>query len=53
MIEDFSELTGIEVQVNYAKTGPLAATLLEEGDKTPADIFFAQDPGGLGAVDVY
>ena len=51
LIEDFSELTGIEVQVNYAKTGPLAATLLEEGDKTPADIFFAQDPGGLGAVD--
>ena len=28
----------------------LAATLLEEGDNTQADIFFAQDPGGLGAV---
>ncbi len=51
LIQDFAELTGLEVQVNYAKTGPLAATLLEEGGKTPADIFFAQDPGGLGAID--
>ena len=51
LIEDFEELTGASVQVNYAKTGPLAATLLEEGKNTPADIFFAQDPGGLGAVD--
>lgn len=50
VIEQFEELTGIEVQVNYASTGPLAATLLEEGDNTPADVFFAQDPGGLGAV---
>ena len=50
VIQQFQELTGIPVQVNYADTGPLAATLLEEGDRTPADVFFAQDPGGLGAV---
>lgn len=50
VIAQFSELTGIEVQVNYGSTGPLAATLLEEGSNTPADIFFAQDPGGLGTV---
>ena len=50
MIEQFEELTGIDVQVNFGSTGPLAATLLEEGNNTPADIFFAQDPGGLGAV---
>ncbi len=50
VIEQFKDLTGIDVQVNYASTGPLAATLLEEGNNTPADIFFAQDPGGLGAV---
>ncbi len=51
LIEDFEELTGADVRVNYGSTGPLAATLLEEGNNTPADIFFAQDPGGLGAVD--
>lgn len=51
LIEDFEELTGTSVQVNYGSTGQLAATLLEEGKNTPADIFFAQDPGGLGAVD--
>ena len=50
VIEQFSELTGIQVDVNYAGTGELAATLLEEGDNTPADVFFAQDPGGLGSV---
>lgn len=52
LIADFEEVTGAKVQVNYGSTGPLAATLLEEGGNTPADIFFAQDPGGLGAVDL-
>ncbi len=51
LIADFEEITGAKVQVNYGSTGPLAATLLEEGANSPADIFFAQDPGGLGAVD--
>ena len=37
--------------MKYGKTGALAATLLEEGSKTPADIYFAQDPGGLGSVE--
>ncbi len=50
VIDQFEELTGIEVQVNFGSTGPLAATLLEEGSNTPADVFFAQDPGGLGSV---
>ena len=51
IIQQFSQATGIDVGVKYANTPQLAATLLEEGDKTPADIFFAQDPGGLGAVE--
>ena len=50
LIRQFAQATGIKVRVNYASTPQLAATLLEEGRNTPADIFFAQDPGGLGAV---
>jgi len=50
IIEQFSDVTRIPVKVKYGKTGALAATLLEEGSKTPADIYFAQDPGGLGSV---
>ncbi|MBC8282079.1 MAG: iron ABC transporter substrate-binding protein [Chloroflexi bacterium] len=50
LIERFQDNTGIDVSVKYAGTPQLAATLLEEGKNTPADVFFAQDPGGLGAV---
>ncbi len=50
LIEQFKTQTGIDVQVRYASTSELAATLLEEGANSPADIYFAQDPGGLGAV---
>ena len=51
IIKKFSEVTGIRVVVNYASTPQLVATLLEEGDKSPADVFFSQDPGGLSAVE--
>ena len=51
IIKQFGDATGIDVRVNYASTPQLAATLLEEGRNSPADIYFAQDPGGLGAVE--
>ena len=50
IIEQFAEATGVDVQVKYGSTFEIAATLLEEGQNSPADVFFAQDPGGLGAV---
>ncbi|TAK11937.1 MAG: extracellular solute-binding protein [Anaerolineae bacterium] len=50
LIEQFEAASGLEVEVRYASTAELAATLLEEGANSPADVFFAQDPGGLGAV---
>jgi iron(III) transport system substrate-binding protein len=50
IIEQFKSATGIEVEVRWGSTPELAATLLEEGQNSPADLFFAQDPGGLGAV---
>ncbi len=51
IVRQFAAATGIDVEVRYASTGQLAATLLEEGGNSPADVFFAQDPGGLGAVE--
>jgi iron(III) transport system substrate-binding protein len=48
---DFTEATGIEVDVRYGDTAELAATILEEGDASPADLYFAQDAGALGALE--
>ncbi len=50
IIDQFSDVTGIEVEVRYGSTSEIAGVLLEEGKNSPADIFYAQDPGGLGAV---
>jgi iron(III) transport system substrate-binding protein len=49
-MELFKQRTGIDAQVRYAGTSELAALLLEEGARTPADVFFSQDAGALGAL---
>lgn len=50
IIKQFEEKSGIKVEVSYGGTTQLAAALLTEGDKSPADLFWAQDAGALGAV---
>ena len=50
LIEKFKKDTGINAEVRYGKTAELAATILEEGDNSPADLFFAQDAGALGSL---
>jgi iron(III) transport system substrate-binding protein len=51
LMEQFTTATGIEVQVRYGDTAELAATILEEGGNSPADVYFGQDAGALGALE--
>lgn len=50
IITQFERDTGLEVEVRYGGTAELATLLLEEGDKSPADVFWAQDGGALGEL---
>lgn len=51
IIQQFADATGIDVEVRYGSTAEMAAAILEEGANSPADVYYAQDPGGLGAIE--
>ena len=50
LIEQAEAALTLDLSVRYAGTSELAATILEEGDNSPADLFFSQDAGALGAL---
>lgn len=50
VVERFEAETGIDVQVRYGETAQMAMALTEEGDRSDADLFWAQDAGALGAL---
>ena len=47
----FTKDTGIELDVRWGESPELAATIREEGDASPADVFYAQDAGSIGVLD--
>lgn len=50
LVEEISGATGVTLDVRYGNTAELAAQILEEGDNSPAGLFFSQDAGALGAL---
>jgi iron(III) transport system substrate-binding protein len=50
LIEQFEQESGLNVEVRYGDTAAMAATILEEGANSPADVYYGQDAGALGAL---
>lgn len=50
LIDEYAAQSGQSVEVRYAGSAELAAQIMEEGENSPADVFFAQDAGALGAL---
>lgn len=50
LLQRFAEERGVDIEIRYGQTAEMAATIIEEGDNSPADVFYAQDAGALGAL---
>ena len=50
VIDAFAEATGADVEVRYGSSAEMGAALMEEGDRTPADVFYSQEVGALGML---
>ncbi len=50
IVDAFEEETGAEVEVRYGSSSEMAAQILEEGDATPAEVFYSQEVGAVGAL---
>lgn len=51
ILERFNEETGIAIDVRYGDSADLALLLAEEGEDTPADVFFSQTPGAVAFLE--
>ncbi|MDW7982996.1 MAG: iron ABC transporter substrate-binding protein [Thermomicrobium sp.] len=50
LLDRIGQELGLDVRVRYGDTAELATAILEEGPRSPADLFFGQDAGALGAL---
>jgi iron(III) transport system substrate-binding protein len=51
LLRDFSDESGVKIDVRYGDSANLALLIDEEGDRTPADVFISQSPGAVGYLD--
>jgi len=50
-IDMYEQKVNRDVEVRFGDSATLAAQIAEEGENSPADVFFSQDAGSLGAID--
>jgi iron(III) transport system substrate-binding protein len=50
LIEQFSEETGIEAEVRYGDSAEMLLLIQEEGENSPADVYYSQGAGFLGTL---
>jgi len=50
LVKQFEAETGIKVNVRYGRDAEILAALQEEGTRSPADVFWANTAGALGAA---
>jgi len=50
LLEQYAEQTGTNIRVRYANTASIVATLLEEGQNSPADVLYLAEPSGWAAL---
>lgn len=53
IIDDFTEASGIDVDIRYGDTAELALLIDEEAnaDRIEADVYISQSPGAMGFID--
>ena len=50
LLEAYNEQNNTTIEVRYGGSAEMASAILEEGDNSPADIFYGQDAGALGVL---
>lgn len=50
LLDQFEEATGIETDVRYGNSAEMLLLIQEEGDNSPADVYYSQGAGFLGEL---